>query len=60
MSDGERVACVTGLVLIGMGVTLMRWDEEGRYRGFRRRSQEPPVEELAEELKQAWGEFHTP
>ena len=60
MSEGERIACITGLVLIGMAVTIMRWDGESGTRRSRRRSKEPPVEELAEELKQAWGEFHTP
>ncbi len=61
MNDGERIACVTGLLLLGMAATVMFWDMKGSPRGPRgkRRAQEPPVETLADELKEAWGEYHT-
>jgi hypothetical protein len=59
--NGDRVACFTGLLLIGMAVTVMLWDTKGSNRARRRRSgvQEPPVETLVEELKEAWAEHHT-
>ncbi|MFL6351511.1 MAG: hypothetical protein ACJ74Z_06645 [Bryobacteraceae bacterium] len=59
MSEGERIACWTGAILIGFGAWLVLSGEPGTSLR-RRRGQEEPVEVLAEELKDAWAEFHTP
>ncbi|MGI9072115.1 MAG: hypothetical protein ACR2JB_12585 [Bryobacteraceae bacterium] len=59
MSEGERFACWTGAILIGLGAWLMLSREQGT-NSRRRQNQEAPVEVLAEELKDAWGEYHTP
>ena len=59
MSEGERVACWTGAILLGFGAWLVLSREDDRH-GQRRRNREEPVEVLAEELKDAWAEFHTP
>jgi hypothetical protein len=59
VSDGERLACWTGAILIGLAAWLMLSSEHGTNRR-RRRDQEEPVEVLAQELKDAWAEYHTP
>jgi hypothetical protein len=59
VSDGERLACWTGAILLGFATMLMMWDEGGRNRRHRRNYEEP-VEVLAEELKEAWASYHTP
>jgi hypothetical protein len=59
MSDGERVACWTGAILTGFAAWLMLSSED-RTNRQRRRDQEEPVEVLADELKDAWAEYHTP
>jgi len=59
MSDGERLACWTGAILIGFAAMLMLRNEGGTNRR-RRRNRDEPVEVLAEELKDAWAEYHTP
>ena len=56
----ERVACWTGMILLGLAAVLMFRNRETTGRASRRRRGAPPVEALAEELKQAWGEYHTP
>jgi hypothetical protein len=58
MSAAERFACCTGTILIGFATMLMLWNEDA-VNGRRRRNAEPPVEILAEELKDAWAEYHT-
>lgn len=56
----ERFACWTGMLLLGVAAVLMFHHREDTGRSPRRRRGEPPVEALAEELKQAWSEYHTP
>ena len=55
MSHLQRVASILGTVLLGMAAYLVI-SENRENRG--RRSGQPPVEELAEELKQAWAGHH--
>jgi len=56
--SGERLAWITGTILIGFAMLTM-WREGGANRR-RRRNRDAPVEVLAEELKDAWAEYHTP
>ena len=64
MSHLERVACIVGTALIGTAAYLVISDrraKQSRSVGNDRNSrgeQEHPVEELAEELKQAWAGYH--
>ena len=60
MSHLERVASIVGTILIGTAAYLVisdRRDNENRRRS-NRGEQEHPVEELADELKQAWAGYH--
>ena len=60
MSHLERVACIIGTILIGTAAYLIisdRQRNESRS-ASRRGEREHPVEELAEELKQAWAGYH--
>ena len=59
MSDQERIAGWTGTILLALSAVLMWRDSVAVKRMSRRRANEPPVEVLAEELKQAWSEHHT-
>ncbi|MGI8961077.1 MAG: hypothetical protein ACR2IV_15190 [Bryobacteraceae bacterium] len=59
MSEEERLACWTGAILIGFGAWLMLSKRDGMNRR-RRPGEEAPVEVLADELKDAWAEYHTP
>jgi hypothetical protein len=59
VSNGERFACWAGLMLIGFAAVLMLRNEASTNRR-RRRGENEPVEVLAEELKDAWAEYHTP
>jgi hypothetical protein len=54
VSEGERLACWTGAILLGFGAWVMLWRKENNPR------RDEPVEVLAEELKEAWAEYHTP
>jgi gas vesicle protein len=56
----ERVASIVGTILIGTAAYLILSDRLGNEsrRMPKRREQEPPVEELAEGLKQAWSGYH--
>jgi hypothetical protein len=58
VSNGERFACWAGVILIGFAGMLMLRNEASTKR--RRRGEDEPVEVLAEELKDAWAEYHTP
>jgi hypothetical protein len=58
VSNGERFACWVGVILIGFAGILMLRNEPST-KG-RRRGGDEPVEVLAEELKDAWAEYHTP
>jgi hypothetical protein len=58
VSNGERFACWAGVILIGFAGILMLRNEPSTNRP--RRGKDEPVEVLAEELKDAWGEYHTP
>jgi hypothetical protein len=59
MSERERLACWMGAILIGFAAMLILRNEPSTTRR-RRRNRDEPVEVLAEELKEAWAEFHTP
>ena len=56
----ERVASIVGTILIGTAAYLIISDRLGNEsrRTSGRETQEHPVEELAEELKQAWSGYH--
>ncbi|MGA8030742.1 MAG: hypothetical protein WB992_26655 [Bryobacteraceae bacterium] len=59
MNQLVRIACFTGGILLAIAAAVMLRGgqmESGRARG--RRGQ-PPVEELANKLKEAWAEHHT-
>ncbi|MBV9300581.1 MAG: hypothetical protein JOY62_00905 [Acidobacteriaceae bacterium] len=58
MSDQEQIAGWTGTILLALSAVLMWRDAAVINQRFRRRANEPPVEVLAEELKQAWSEHH--
>jgi hypothetical protein len=58
VSNGERFACWAGVILIGFAGILMLRNEASTNRA--RRGKDEPVEVLAEELKDAWAEYHTP
>ncbi len=62
MSHLERVASIIGTILMGTAAYIIISDrQEDRSAGSRNRrrwQQEHPVEELAEELKQAWAGYH--
>lgn len=58
MSHLQRAASIVGTLLIGIAAFLVVSD---RMAGSRRRhASEPPVDEFAEELKEAWSEYHKP
>ena len=58
MSDHERIAGWTGTILLALSAVLMWRDATVINQRSRHRAGEPPVEVLAEELKQAWSEHH--
>ncbi len=60
MSHLERAAAIVGAILIGTAAYLIVSDRRnnGSRSGSKRRNDEHPVEELAEELKQAWAGYH--
>ncbi|MBV9404071.1 MAG: hypothetical protein JO211_01925 [Acidobacteriaceae bacterium] len=55
MNHLERVSSIVGTLLIGIAAFLIV-SERGVHRA--RHSKQPPVGELAEELKQAWAGYH--
>ncbi len=60
VSHLERVASIVGTILIGTSAYLIISDRQERERrsALRRAQESLPVEELAEELKQAWAGYH--
>ncbi len=54
MSHLQRVASILGTLLLGISAYMIVSD-----RAARARRAEPPVEELAEELKHAWEGYHS-
>ena len=56
MNQWERLAFYTGGILLAIAAGVI-FGEAGRARRFKR---QPPVDELAERLKQAWAGYHTP
>jgi len=56
VSHLQRVASIVGTLLIGVAAYLIVLDRTGVERA--RREAELPVEELADELKQAWAGYH--
>ena len=60
MSYLQRISWIVGSALLGFSavVVLQRSDSAERLR--KRQSEQPPVEELAANLKQAWAGYHTP
>ena len=61
MSHLERVASIVGTILIGTAAYIVISDRQenrsAKSRNKRHWQQEHPVEELAEELKQAWSGY---
>ena len=60
MSHLERAASLIGTILIGTAAYLIIADRQRNQSrsALRKGEQEQPVEELAEELKQAWSGYH--
>ena len=60
MSHLERVASIVGTILIGTAAYLVISDRQSRESrsASRKGEQDHPVEELADELKQAWAGYH--
>lgn len=60
MSNLERLCCVAGVALIGMSAVLLcNRDSQRRQTSGTGRKHQPPVEQLAENLKEAWAGHHT-
>lgn len=62
MGRGERVACWIGAILTGVAACLML-DPPALHSSRERRrraGEEASAEELAERLKRAWADRHTP
>ncbi|MBV9612083.1 MAG: hypothetical protein JO091_06405 [Acidobacteriaceae bacterium] len=55
MNHLERAASIVGTLLVGIAAFLI---VSTRSAGRPRRGSEPPVEELAQELKDAWAAYH--
>ncbi len=55
MSHLERVASILGTLLVGIAAFLVVSERHANNRAQRN---PPPVEELAQELKQAWSGYH--
>ncbi len=56
VSHLHRVASIVGTLLVGVAAYLIVADRTARARA--RRHGQPPVEELADELKHAWAGYH--
>jgi hypothetical protein len=61
MNNLERFCCFAGVTLIGLSAMLLcsRDSLQRRQRSRTRRNHQPPVERLAENLKEAWAGHHT-
>lgn len=55
MNHLERAASIVGALLVGIVAYVIISDRTAENRARRSR---PPVEELADELKQAWSGYH--
>lgn len=63
MTKTETTACWIGLALAGIGIYLLTDPpvlQPSRSRNPTGMKEEESAEELAERLKQAWGDHHTP
>jgi hypothetical protein len=62
MSKVNRVACLIAGSLCAFGAVLILRNQNGSLpsRSSSRTGKHPPVEELAEDLKQAWAGRHIP
>ncbi|HSU32404.1 MAG TPA: hypothetical protein VLJ11_14320 [Bryobacteraceae bacterium] len=59
MSNAERRSCWIGITLLGLTAAFIYHTKTGGQRSTANREQEhPPVEEMAERLKQAWSTHH--
>jgi uncharacterized membrane protein YccC len=56
MNHLERVSYILGTLLVGLAGWIIFSDRKAG----RARALHPPVEKLAQDLKQAWAEYHTP
>ena len=56
MSHLHRISSILGTLLIGVAAYLIVSDRAAVARA--RRGGQPPVEELADELKHAWAGYH--
>jgi hypothetical protein len=60
MSHLQRVSCIIGTLLLGISATLLFQKKSAALQRPVRRGKHVPVEELAEDLKHAWADRHTP
>ena len=58
MNQLQKAAGILGALLLAASVFLIARDERQFSRGGRRRSEEKPVDALAEDLKEAWAVYH--
>lgn len=56
MSTGERCSAFVGVLLIGIAAFLVQTDRKRQRE--RNREYAPPVEDLGEQLKEAWAGHH--
>ncbi|MDQ2773972.1 MAG: hypothetical protein M3Y57_03455 [Acidobacteriota bacterium] len=60
MSHLQKVSYLLGALLLGISAALVLGGNEKSPRRPRRTARTLPVEQLAENLKQAWAPYHTP
>ena len=60
MSHIQRAAGIVGALLLGVSVTLVARGNEEQERSSPARRSDRQIDELADELKQAWAGHHTP
>jgi hypothetical protein len=60
MSHLQKVSYLLGALLLGISAALVLGTNEKSARRLRRSARTLPVEQLAEDLKQAWAPYHTP
>jgi hypothetical protein len=59
MSDLQKICGILGVLLLGASAVLVA-DKRRTLAARERAAAEQPVEELADHLKEAWAQYHTP